>query len=522
MTGPIRTGLRMVSLGTHIDHGGAHRRSAVRARLRTLLATLTGQPCPDIATASLLRRLQSVLDGAGPDQMWLALAVLDARLPDHAAVLSAVRTAHLDGPLAALADTLRSRRWSRRPADRWPTVEVRAGAVLVDVHHTSETTFATGIQRVARQSALRWARDHDPVLIGWTRDYTALRRLNDAEVRRALYGIDDGRNTGARYDVLVPWRATYVLPELLAEPPRAHALRALVEFSGCATAVIGFDCVPLTSAETTAYGMSGGFALNLTAVARMDRVATISHSAATEYRGWRTMLSGVGLRGPNITPISLPIEASTPSSEALAEARDLLMAGEQPMILVVGSHEPRKNHLAVLHAAELLWRDGLKFSLNFVGGNSWNSERFFQRLTELQELRRPVQSVSALSDSLLWAAYQLARCTVFPSLSEGFGLPVAESLASGTPVITANFGSMREIAAAGGALLVDPRDNHDLAEAMRRLLTDDALHRQLSTQARALPLRSWDEYAEEAWNYLVNDVLPADPDAARRERAGQP
>ena len=85
MTGPIRTGLRMVSLGTHIDHGGAHRRSAVRARLRTLLATLTGQPCPDIATASLLRRLQSVLDGAGPDQMWLALAVLDARLPDRRA-----------------------------------------------------------------------------------------------------------------------------------------------------------------------------------------------------------------------------------------------------------------------------------------------------------------------------------------------------------------------------------------------------------------------------------------------------
>jgi glycosyltransferase involved in cell wall biosynthesis len=317
--------------------------------------------------------------------------------------------------------------------------------------------------------------------------------------------------------VLVPWRGSYVLPELLAEPPRARALQALVEFSGCDTAVIGFDCVPLTSAETTAYGMSGGFALNLASVARMRRLAAISHSAATEYRGWRAMLTGAGLPGPEITPIPLPVEASPPAPEALVEARDLLIVDELPMVLVVGSHEPRKNHLAVLHAAELLWRDGLRFTLNFVGGNAWNSERFTGRLAEMQAAGRPVQSISALSDSLLWAAYRLARCTVFPSLSEGFGLPVAESLASGTPVITANFGSMREIAGSGGALLVDPRDDHDLTAALRRLLTDDALHQQLATQARELPLRSWDQYAEETWHYLVDGVPPAAP-----APAGQP
>jgi glycosyltransferase involved in cell wall biosynthesis len=132
-----------------------------------------------------------------------------------------------------------------------------------------------------------------------------------------------------------------------------------------------------------------------------------------------------------------------------------------------------------------------------------------------------VQSVSALSDDLLWAAYRLARCTVFPSLSEGFGLPVAESLGSGTPVVTANFGSMREIAASGGALLVDPRDDHDLAAAMRRLLTDDALHRRLSEHARALPPRTWDEYAAETWRYLVGGVPPGGPDGARAA-AGSP
>ena len=56
----------------------------------------------------------------------------------------------------------------------------------------------------------------------------------------------------------------------------------------------------------------------------------------------------------------------------------------------------------------------------------------------------------------------------------------------------------------GGALLVDPRDDHDIAGALNRLLTDDALYSELSRQARDRPERTWDEYAEETWQYLVD------------------
>jgi glycosyltransferase involved in cell wall biosynthesis len=179
-----------------------------------------------------------------------------------------------------------------------------------------------------------------------------------------------------------------------------------------------------------------------------------------------------------------------------------------PMVLVVGSHEPRKNHRAVLHAAELLWREGLNFSLLFVGGNSWNSERFTRALHDLQAAGRPVHAVRALTDDLLRAAYTIAYCTLFPSFNEGFGLPVAESIASGTPVITSNFGSMREIAEPGGALLVDPRDDHDIARALRKLLTDDALRASLARETRARPERTWEDYAEQSWDYLVHGTPP--------------
>ncbi|WKK73328.1 glycosyltransferase [Rathayibacter oskolensis] len=173
------------------------------------------------------------------------------------------------------------------------------------------------------------------------------------------------------------------------------------------------------------------------------------------------------------------------------------------MVVCVGSHEPRKNHLAVLHAAELLWREGHEFSLVFIGGNAWNSEGFDAQLARLQAEDRAVSSFSAITDELLWSAYRLARFTVFPSLNEGFGLPVAESLAVGTPVLTAQYGSMAEIASQGGAVTVDSRDDHDIARGMRELLTDDALLARLQTEALARDNSSWAEYAATLWDFVA-------------------
>ena len=104
-----------------------------------------------------------------------------------------------------------------------------------------------------------------------------------------------------------------------------------------------------------------------------------------------------------------------------------------------------------------------------MGGNSWNSQAFQATLSGLAAAGRPVESISAASDDLLWGGYRVARFTVFPSLNEGFGLPLAESLACGTPAVTSDFGSMREIVElGGGALLVDPRDDHSVADGCAR------------------------------------------------------
>jgi glycosyltransferase involved in cell wall biosynthesis len=495
------------SLSDALDQGSDECRTALQNRIRVLLSALT-HPVTTPDSTRLLAALELALTDLGPEKAWLAVSVLTGRFPDVATVQRTLRAARLDGVLTALFQALRQS--GQLEAASWPDVEVLVGRVLVDVHHTARNLFATGIQRVARETARRWKRDHDVILLGWNEGYTGFRRLSSDEVGAALMRIGDGESASESWpeQVIVPWKCTHLVAELPVEPGRTSAYHAYVMFSRSVTGLIGYDCVPLTAAETAAEGLPIGFANYLAVAADADRVAAISEASALEFRAWRSMLAGAGQSGPNIQCVPLSVYAEVPTAAALREARELFCVGSLPIVLSVGSHEPRKNHLAVLHAAEVLWREGLLFNLVFVGGNSWSSAEFHAQVELLRRSNRPVQTAVALSDNLLWAVYRLAYCTVFPSLHEGFGLPVAESLASGTPVITSDFGSMKELSSRGGALLVDPRSDGDLTAALRRLLQSPSLRSRLAAEAFTVQTRSWDRYAAEAWAFLVDGKEP--------------
>jgi len=488
----------------------AHRQ-AWAVRVSALRGAL-GAPSVTLPSAISSRQLGEAMSGAidvtDRSHVWLALSVLTGVLPTSTTVVETSRYSEFDDgeslwKAVAAHTTDTSAGW---------TVRVVSDAVLVDVALTADTNFTTGIQRVVRETVRRWVRDHDDVtmLVSWTKDFQSMRELTPPEHDRAVGdNLEAEVEPDPRTPVVVPWHSTYLLPELAPELNRTSRLASLAEFMPGRTGVIGFDTVPITSSETTSIGFADYFARNLAAVRRFDVVSTISEAAGHEYGGWRDSLSAIGVAGPRIVPVSLPVEIPDPDPESAIEADIRFRVGRLPMVLVVGSHEPRKNHLAVLHAAELLWREGRQFSLSFIGGGSWGGDAFTRRILELQRSGRPVDTESKLSDRLLWAAYRLAHFTVFPSFNEGFGLPLAESLAAGVPAITSDFGSMREIAEDGGALMIDPHDDRALTDAMRSLLTDEAVHARLTAEARsrAARPRTWDDYAAELWTTLVSDPL---------------
>ena len=165
-------------------------------------------------------------------------------------------------------------------------------------------------------------------------------------------------------------------------------------------------------------------------------------------------------------------------------------------ILSVGSLEPGKNRARLILAYARLRSEGLDCPLVVVGQPAWHyqGDRYVARALQLDE---HVRYLGYVPDEDLPALYSGATLLAFPSLYEGFGLPVLEAMACGTPVVTANVSALPEVAG-DAALQVDPRNIDALAEAMGRLLSDDTLHADL--RARGLERAkqfSWERTARE-------------------------
>ena len=399
-------------------------------------------------------------------------------------------------------------------------LRVVADRVVVDVDHSARHDLHTGIQQVVRRSLPFWERDHPVLAVAWTTGWSGLRPLSETERCRVLHwgGPDapapgptspPGPAGGPSSDpevLVVPWRTVVVIMETPASQA-CDRLAALAQYSGNAVVAVGYDCIPVVSADLVPAVETQRFARYLSVLKHARRIAGISRSATTEFRGFGAALPAQGLPGPTIIECPLPTQAVTAQTGTTQTAD---APRTTALVLSVGSLEPRKNHLALLYAAERLWRDHLHFELLLIAGSGWGDE-LPARIAHLQAQGRPLSVRTDVSDAELAAAYRQARFSVFASLHEGYGLPVAESLAYGTPVITTNYGSTGDIAAAGGAILIDPRDDDALTDAMRGLLTDDHRLDSLRHQLHTLPTRTWEHYAHDLWHHLVQPELPCPP-----------
>jgi len=496
---------------------------ALEQRLRAVAeVVLDTRPAPTTDAAQDAATLLSALVNQArhtlrPDLAWLLHTAVSGHLPASDDVEDLLR--HLE----LATDSTDAEIWLlRRAKDAIDEhgevdhpIQIVTDAVVVDVSFSAQNEKHTGIQRVTREVCSRWNASHQITLTAWLPSESAMRSLVGREEAKVLAwaGRDPGgpehREGGAGREyhpdvpptVIIPWRSTVVLPEV-AQGRTSQPLAALAQYSGNVVVAIGYDAIPVVSADLRPVSEPNQFVGYLTVIKHSLRVAGISASAAAEFRGFANAVRAQGIAGPHVTEVMLATNVPkdpTDSSDATAHP---------PSLLCVGSHELHKNHLSVLHAAELLWRDGLEFSLTFVGGIGWDTSEFDARLTALIEGGRPVTNLGSVTDDELWSLYRRATFTVFPSLHEGFGLPVAESLACGTPAITTRYGSTGEIAERGGCLLVDPRDDHDLATAMRDLLTDSDLYATLKDQAVRSAGRTWDAYAAELWSVLVDGDGP--------------
>ncbi|MCB9451767.1 MAG: glycosyltransferase family 4 protein [Anaerolineaceae bacterium] len=181
-------------------------------------------------------------------------------------------------------------------------------------------------------------------------------------------------------------------------------------------------------------------------------------------------------------------------SGVLMTTRSHYNIGECPYILSVGTVQPRKNYTRLVQALANLRQTGLDVGLVIVGGRGWLEDTIYKTIQETG-MDEFVRFTGFAEENDLPALYSGAVCCALPSLYEGFGIPVLEAMACGTPVVTSNISSLPEVAGDAG-LLVNPYDVEELTEALRRLIEDSALRNDLIQRGFAQAKRfTWAESA---------------------------
>jgi glycosyltransferase involved in cell wall biosynthesis len=379
--------------------------------------------------------------------------------------------------------------------------------LLLDVTHTSHTRAQTGIQRVCRSLAGELARRQplqpicfDPHQQAWRILKTSERAtLADsrgaAGSRRASWSIADQitghikRLTGRPGSV--PDGEALICPELFSVEVARHLTPLFARVRGPRVALF-HDAIGLKFPELTPPATVSRLASYLRELAAFDGVAAVSDDSALSLREfWRW--AGIKITPP-VATITLGVTPCNPTPPP---------TDQPPRVLCVGTLEARKNHLSLLEAAESLWSEGIDFELELIGMPRRDTGQLATaRIHALQSNGRRLIYRGSVTDEKLHAAYQRCALTVYPSLYEGFGLPVIESLQHGRPCICGQGGALAETVRGGGVLSVEQPTSSALAAEMRRLLQFPAERDALTQAALRRKFRSWSDYVDERVDWM--------------------
>jgi len=278
----------------------------------------------------------------------------------------------------------------------------------------------------------------------------------------------------------LPWEAE--LFHSLAQRPPAFRFRREV--------VTIIDLFPITGRDYSTPDFQRKFsALLLEAAERATLVTTPSRFTADQL----LKHSSVPAEKVRLVPFGVDAPEQRVGNEERARERESLVGKGNEMLLSIGAIQTRKNTLNALRALELL---PARYHLVLAGADGYGAEAVHEFIRR-QRLESRVTRLGYVTAARIRQLYQAAGLFLFPSLEEGFGLPVLEAMSYGLPVVTSGSSSLPEV---GGdaALYVDPHDPHDIAAKVERAC-DDAQTRRFMVErglARAREF-TWARCAEQ-------------------------
>jgi glycosyltransferase involved in cell wall biosynthesis len=345
---------------------------------------------------------------------------------------------------------------------------LRHPRILIDATQTFSYGGNTGIQRVVREIAAAAATSGDglPVIIkeGRFRPYYQNSTLKDE--------VEVGAG-----DVLLLLDSAWYKPEIYWPVLTTASQR------GCHLVLGIHDLIPLQYPWATEKVAVAAFRAWLErAIPLADAIVTISRSVALDICDYLPNLKHKSdLRvGWHHLGADFASDSSTPPSR---EVVDICNRG--PFFLTVGMVEPRKAHPVALSAFDKLWNAGVDVRYVIIGAYGWKAHAVRKRICEHPEFGHRLFWLQAASDVDLRHAYRHAKSLIYPSLAEGFGLPLVEAARHGAPIIASDIPVFREI---GGDAITyfELLDADCLAACIRGALDEERI-------APSFPILTWQE-----------------------------
>jgi glycosyltransferase involved in cell wall biosynthesis len=450
-----------------------------------------------------------------------ALSILQQEPSISAILESALRRFQSKFPWATTID-----KWSAEIIDAAAGVgEAIQGRrlLLIDVTNSASDSANSGVVRVTRQVSKRLVQDKrfDVIFVRWNREHTGYESVQRGSSLSAHGGPIDplvhlASGPGAPYnlDLLIYGRdpesalpPIAFLPEVALDDTISVRMKWL-RYRGFVISSILHDLIPVNYPKYCHVDVVRGFAQYIKEMLNVDQCLANSRQTLNDFAEHQKLNDfaehqnkSVGMSCLQGEAVWLPAQFGSVSRVLSRPPRDT-----ETRILCVSTLEPRKNHKTLLEAVRraIERRPDLKLRLILVGNKYIGNDEIPALIDAAQKEGVPVEWLGILSEQSLAEEYGKASFTVYPSVVEGFGLPILESLWLGRPCICSDSGVMAELAAGGGCITVNILNVEALAQAIERLASDTAFHAALCDSIRSRALASWDDYASRVGDLLAS------------------
>ena len=281
-----------------------------------------------------------------------------------------------------------------------------------------------------------------------------------------------------------------LFPEVFRDN-RVRFLPGILDIKTCKAAIF-HDANVLRNRSNTPLKRLSNFQNYLNIISRFDAISCVSNET-------KKSLHKYGLQEElpeKIKVHNLPVEA--PSNVRSSSQT------KTPSILCVSTLSYNKNHINLLIAAEKLWRTGLSFRLELVGQEdpSW-TPKVKKYIEKLQKNNLPINWAMHVDQVTLENKYADCKFTIYPSLFEGYGLPILESLVRGKPCICGSNGALGEVSKSGGCEILENQDDpNQIANALKLLLTDSSRLQKLKLEITNRDFGTWKKYTSSLLDFL--------------------